>query len=409
MECTRNKRNASDDPNAHVLKRARMEEEDDSSSPTTDDASNVDYSVESHLSVPLSVIFRHVPNSAHPRPLLTRAEAQCFLQVNFLAHEIDVMVQLSEETLGRQRWCRQLGDELMKYSNSNPYLRPLSTMLTLHHQQQQQTCPRVVASALDRILQSLAGCATTLRQSSEQNWTLSESLLDALEGAIGGGGQVLAQEKKRLAELEEEVCSRVERLLETHQTQNQNSCEKDDMLVVEPPLRTVCNSIWGDDLNLNLNLKEESSSSTLTNKKKETSDAATTTTTTTTVPTTTKVDTMPPPPPQELTTLPAPKDPMPPPPLQESTKYPTAAGPSPPAHKASSFSYPTQNLLSAKTQPEYRKGDNYDDHDDEVEDSDDEHIPDPPQESQNSFLKKSSAAEALAVLAFGRPANNHSL
>jgi hypothetical protein len=402
---TRNKRSASNDPTAHVAKRARVEEEDPSS-PTTDD-DNADYSVESLLSVPLSVIFRHVPNSAHPRPLLTRAEAQCFLQVNLLAHELDVMVQLSEQTLGQQLWCRQLGGELLKYSNSNPYLRPLSTMLTLHQQQQQQTCPRVVASALDRMLQSLAGCATTLRQSSEQNWTLSESLIDALEGAIGGGGQVLAQEKKRLAELEEEVCSRVERLLETHQ--NQNSNEKDDILVVEPTLRTVCNSIWGDDLILNLNLKDEesssSSSSTLTNNKKETSEAASTTTT---VPTTTKEDIMPPPPPQESTVPPAPKDTMHPPPFHESTKDPIAAA-LPPAHEASSFSYPTQNSLPTKTQPEYRKDDGNDDDDDDDEDSDDEHIPDPHQESQNSFLKKSSAAEALAVLAVGRPAINHSL
>jgi hypothetical protein len=403
MDSHQKKRSSSDDPNAHVAKRARLEE--DSPGPI-DGNHNADYSVESLLSVPLSVIFRHVPNSAHPRPLLTRAEAQCFLQVNLLAHEFDVLVQLSEQTLGRQRWCRIfLRGELLKYSNTNPYLRPLCTMLTLHQQQQQQTCPRVVASALDRMLQSLAGCATTLRQSSEQNWTLSESLLDALEGAIGGGGQVLAQEKKRLAELEEEVCSRVERLLETHQTtQHRKSNEEDGIvLVVEPTLRAVCKSIWGGDLNLN-SREESSSLPTLTNNSdnKEASEAGGAPTTTTAT-TTTKEDNMPLPPPQESTTHPAPKYTMPRPPSHESTKDPippSLAAPS--SHEASFFSYPTQNSLPAKAQPEYRKDD---DDEEEREDSDDELIPDPHQESQNSFLKRSSAAEALTVLAIGRPAS----
>ena len=49
-------------------------------------------SIESMLSVPIDLIFRQL----HEKPLLTRAEGQCFLKINFLAQEMEAIVQLAE-------------------------------------------------------------------------------------------------------------------------------------------------------------------------------------------------------------------------------------------------------------------------------------------------------------------------
>jgi len=101
-----------------------------------------------------------------------------------------------------------------------------------------------VTKALDRVWNELQQCAESLRQFSEQNWTLSESLLDAL----GGGGTndellldndnemsnnnknkgaILAREKRLLADLEDELRNRIESLLEVGQLDGERA-EQDD-------------------------------------------------------------------------------------------------------------------------------------------------------------------------------------
>jgi hypothetical protein len=172
-----------------------------------------DSSVGELLSVPLNVIFREVPSSTHSamqrrKPLLTRAEAQCLVKTSQLAHEVDVIVGVSSEVLSRQRWCRIFGESI----EGIPLLRSVLPVLAVHGHIITKKALANVQAELERVLYELEGCSSALRQYSEQNWTLSESLMDAF-GDCEAPGQELAKEKRCMAEIEEEVCTRIESLL----------------------------------------------------------------------------------------------------------------------------------------------------------------------------------------------------
>jgi hypothetical protein len=176
-----------------------------------------DSSVEELLSVPLNVIFREVPSSStqsatqqRRKPLLTRAEAQCLVKVSQLAHEVDVIVGVSSEVLSRQRWCRIFGKSI----EGVPLLRSVLPVLAVHGHVIPKKALANVQAELERVLYELEACASALRQYSEQNWTLSESLMDAFgDSCDEAPGQELAKEKRCMAEIEEEVCTRIESLL----------------------------------------------------------------------------------------------------------------------------------------------------------------------------------------------------
>jgi hypothetical protein len=173
-----------------------------------------DSSVEELLSVPLNVIFRQVPSSTthsatqRRKPLLTRAEAQCLVRTSQLAHEVDVLVEVSSEVLSRQRWCRIFAKSI----EGIPLLRSVLPVLAVHGQVIPKQTLANVEAELERVLYELEGCSSALRQYSEQNWTLFESLMDAF-GDCEAPGQELAKEKRSRAEIEEEVCNRIESLL----------------------------------------------------------------------------------------------------------------------------------------------------------------------------------------------------
>ena len=189
-------------------------------------------SVSDSLSVPLSIIFREVPQasaaavapesaaSSHHqqqrrnKPLLSRAEAQAFLTVTLLAQEVDSLVALSAAALKQQYKYESFTKQLQNSNNNedNPYLRPLLPILHVMSQQIPGTALRHVQTQLERIVAELQTTCVSLRQFSEQNWTLSESLQDA------GSGFVLAEEKKRLSDVQDETCTRIDALLETTTT-----------------------------------------------------------------------------------------------------------------------------------------------------------------------------------------------
>jgi len=240
----------------------------DASVPSNPDSIQSPSTIESLLAVPLNVIFREIPssNKVSPtkgsttskqggKPLLTRAEAKCLLQVTMLAQEMDCLVQTSTEILSQRKWCRSFGQKLLQQQHQtnvdhgttttccNPFLRPLLPILILQGSWMTSTALEKIQDQLSRILVRLSQCRQSLRQFSEQNWTLSESLLEALDNGSGSGGNnesqeekimdwmessqllllpentelpkgaVLAREKRRLSDLQEEVCSRIDSLL----------------------------------------------------------------------------------------------------------------------------------------------------------------------------------------------------
>ena len=175
-----------------------------------------DFSVERLLSVPLEILFRQVPSSSaslsHKRkPLLTRAEARLLSKTTLLAAEMDTILHVSSQALSQQVWCAQFSQSI----ESVPWLRSVVGLLRVHSTHISSAALHHLQQEMHRILQDLSSCAAALAHYAEQNWTVSESLLDAFgdDGTLLSSGQELAQHKKFLAELQEEVSSRIQTLL----------------------------------------------------------------------------------------------------------------------------------------------------------------------------------------------------
>ena len=381
--------------------------------PRTDDSSKDDgkddnddkNSVESLLAIPLHVLFRVVPGSS--RPWLTRNETQCLLHVNNLATELDVLVQTSEKALSQQLRDRQFSNQVERNAH-NPFLRPLIPLLRCHTGLLQNGL-LLIQKELDRILSEFHICATTLRQSAEQNWTLSESLLDAVYDSsdhhqhhhhlhhYSSSTQSLAQEKRMVAELEEEVVARMEQFLLVERTKTTATTKilvataKDNAIFESnedssQSSNSIRKKLNTTDLQLlsmtrycqNL-LHSQQEPQSLMNETSASAPATKTHATTPIEQHDTRKDDhrnepfLPPPPPRR----------------KESPFYP------------SSFA-PPKRRLPPRTQPDAPTQES----DEDSRRDDDEHIPDPSppsvvEESQNSYLKKTNAAEALAVLASG--------
>jgi hypothetical protein len=196
--------------------------------------------VEDMIAVPLDFLFRVVPQTTSAfsmsmststtaasqrqpqrhKPLLSRAEAQCLLTVALLAHEIDSLVALSAKALEQRRSYGSFARKLER--TNSPFLRPMLFLLDVVGNHVPTNTLEMIQSELESVTQELKSTAATLRQFSEQNWTLSESLMDSISGT---SGEIVAKEKRRLSDVQEEVCTRVERLLQASTGQSDDDLE----------------------------------------------------------------------------------------------------------------------------------------------------------------------------------------
>jgi hypothetical protein len=164
------------------------------------------------LSVPLDVVF-HEAHGVRAKPLLTRAEAQCFISVTLLAHEMDSLVEISSQVLQRRHEYHRFACKLQQHNN-NPRLFSLLPILYIMGQQLPGKALDNIRGELLATLSELGAAMANLRQYSEQNWTLSESLLDA-----GPEGERVAKEKRKLSDIQDELCNRIQSLLDDRATQ----------------------------------------------------------------------------------------------------------------------------------------------------------------------------------------------
>ena len=187
------------------------------------------------LSVPLHIVFRQVvPN--RNKPLLTRAEAQTFLRIVDLAQELDDVVTLASQALEHKVTSRQI----RKCIDGIPTLRALVPSLVIHGQCIPDAVLRYVQEQLQRILASLESCASALKQFSEQNWTMSDSLLDAFGGSnVISSAHVLAHEKKILSDLQEELSKRID-----HLTTNEGQILDDYAKEEDLSIARLCNRMF---------------------------------------------------------------------------------------------------------------------------------------------------------------------
>lgn len=222
-------------------KRARIDQNDHDSTEHLS-SEQVPLSVEQHLSIPAVVIFRRATSSNRSKPLLTRAEAQAMLRINMLSQEVDCLVQLASEALDKKRWCKFMETTLI----SHPILRSLVPILHCHGKNQPIKALAYVQQQLSRVLHEMTLLVTMFQQFAEQNFTLAESLLDAL------GDNALAEEKKLLGDLEEEISVRCNELLQM--TEEQRSSQMPEEKRSSPTqnrssMHTFCELLFGESFN----------------------------------------------------------------------------------------------------------------------------------------------------------------
>jgi len=195
-------------------------------------------SVEAMIAVPLEFILREVGpqqqqqhqhqgrSQRKSKPLLSRAEAQVFLNVGMLAHAMDSLVASSAVVLEkRHRYNSYRENRLLDDGTGtgtrriDPRLLPLGTLLhTLGRYVPDQALSRL-NDELESVMSQLRASADKLRQFSEQNWQTSERFLDAAIDDSGEGGastswgSVVAMDSRRLSDVQDELCNRIDKLL----------------------------------------------------------------------------------------------------------------------------------------------------------------------------------------------------
>jgi len=215
-----------------ATKRSKIPNDNENPSPiptvNLSSSHNTPLSIEGLLSIPLVVIFRQVSSSNRFKPLLTRTEAQSMIRINMLAQQGDVLIQLAFDTLAKKRWCKCIEPIVV----SHPILRSLVPLLHCHGMTDKALM--YIQQEISKVLQELTSLSTLMQQFAEQNYTLAESLLDAL------GGNSLAEEKKLLGDLEEEIFGRCNELLQMTECQSTGSA-------VNPlSMKNFCESLFGE-------------------------------------------------------------------------------------------------------------------------------------------------------------------
>mmetsp|Transcript_4226 Transcript_4226/g.8080 ORF Transcript_4226/g.8080 Transcript_4226/m.8080 type:complete len:366 (+) Transcript_4226:36-1133(+) len=168
------------------------------------------HSTESLLAIPVRYILRQTSfQNKHPH-LLSRMEASLLLQSNLLSYELDALLKLSIEAIEKSHACKQFSRDIAE-CDYNIYLRPLLCLLHTHGKVIPQQVVQYVQNQLEVILGHFPGIIQSLRQCAEQNWSVSNTLLGM--NVDGMEIDLLGKEKGILAEIEEEVCRRLQSLM----------------------------------------------------------------------------------------------------------------------------------------------------------------------------------------------------
>jgi len=186
------------DDNEHQHKKSRTKSNPLQNEPPSD-------AIESLLSVPLHYILRRTSSQNKKPYLLSRMEASLLLQITTLSYELDTLLQMSIEAIEKSHACKVFSQDID--ASSNVYLRPIHCLLHHHGRIIPQQVIQHVQNNLEGILGHVPIIVQSLRQCAEQNYSVS----NALDGMPVG---MLGKEKGLLAEMEEEVCKRLEGLME---------------------------------------------------------------------------------------------------------------------------------------------------------------------------------------------------
>jgi len=207
--------------------------------------------IESLLSVPIPYICHKTSSQNKNAHLLSRMEASLLLQITTLAYELDTLLQMSIEAVEISHACKLFSNNIDE--SRNVFLRPLHCLLHTHGRVIPQQVVQHVQNHLEGILGHFPVVIQSLRQCAEQNWSVSNALLGMSVDGLGVG--MLGKEKGLLAELEEEVCKRMEGLMDV--------CNQNGLMIEnsfdEESMECFCERLFGKKVNNNGDEDEESS------------------------------------------------------------------------------------------------------------------------------------------------------
>lgn len=173
------------------------------------------------LSVPLSIIFQlqpqiasnPTPSKTKEKPLLSRAEAQAFLQVHYCAQDMDALIATAEAAFRQKLKNREYEQSICAVDH--PMTRSLVPLL----RRDSYDCLKYVPAELNNgILSNLERVAVSLKHFAEMNATTADNLADIT------GMESLADGKNKLSELQIEVSKRISALLAHQLTEDTNWC-----------------------------------------------------------------------------------------------------------------------------------------------------------------------------------------
>jgi len=173
-------------------------------------------------------------------PLLSGGEASVLLRVSLLAYELDSLFSVACSALQRLSEIRTLSLSKCNIASSfsastainrnamNDVSVPqiLQPALGVHSSAARDVLVNHVSVNIATVMDEMNGLSEMLKEFAYQNWSLAEQLDDALEFAFGGGGidggsgggssggAYLGERKRCVAEVEEAVCVRIDKVLE---------------------------------------------------------------------------------------------------------------------------------------------------------------------------------------------------
>ena len=194
----------------------------------TDDVNSPDFSLcslESLLSVPMEFIFRESraaqSGNSQRNFLFSRSEVESLLRVSMLAAELDAILSLVYEALERTQKCKvyrqwiEARNETVSPIDTNaiPYLRAILPILDVHAETAETALNHATSESfgISRIVNELLNCSTDLKKFAEQNWNIA----DQFDWAMAPGQiNVLTNEKRAIAEIEEAVAERIHHVMD---------------------------------------------------------------------------------------------------------------------------------------------------------------------------------------------------
>mmetsp|Transcript_19656 Transcript_19656/g.41212 ORF Transcript_19656/g.41212 Transcript_19656/m.41212 type:complete len:312 (-) Transcript_19656:239-1174(-) len=214
------------------MKQNRMEVEGSN----CDDDFNPDFSscsIESLLNVPMQIIFRETKTSDRGRGggsggknfILSKSEVSTLLRVSMLSSELDALLSLASDALDKSQKCKTYRNQIINANNngdpssSSPnnalQLRALLPILHVHSITANAALQHATSETfgISRILEQLENCANDLSKFGEQNHNMADQL--ECYTAIGDDNNemnLLSNEKRAIAELEEAMVGRIESL-----------------------------------------------------------------------------------------------------------------------------------------------------------------------------------------------------